>query len=77
MVGHLEFLKLGQMKQKINATIFFFIISIFFKASFLFAQTQTNTITIHQEITFNASPGRIYQILLSSKEFNKDKDCRS
>lgn len=62
------------------ATIFFFIISIFLLHTPLFAQTQMKTqesskdtvkgITIHQVVNFNTSPQRIYEVLLSSKEFS-------
>ncbi len=52
---------------------------IFFAANFIFqppvlAQKNTadsvNEITIHQEINFNVPPKRLYEVLLSSKEFS-------
>jgi activator of HSP90 ATPase len=61
-----------------------FIISIFFIQSSLLAQMKLNTmsgkgnssdslkgITIHQEIDFKTSPLRLYEVLLSSKEFSE------
>ncbi|HWD86651.1 MAG TPA: SRPBCC domain-containing protein [Mucilaginibacter sp.] len=47
---------------------------LFFSRVTLFAQTGPVTdsgIVIHQEISFKASPGRIYEILLSSKQFSE------
>src|ERR1035438_9242793 len=62
---------------------FLIIIGIFFQFTCLYGQTKMNStgnqgnsidsvkgITIHQEIYIKASPQRIYEILLSSKEFS-------
>jgi len=61
---------------------FSFIVITFCTQSSLFAQAMGNkgsnaqdsltSITIHQEINFKAGPQRLYEILLSSKEFS---DC--
>ena len=71
------------MEQKTNlsikklSAIFSLFISIFFIQPSLSAQVKAgnstdsvNAITIHQEISFNVSPSRIYEILLSTKEFS-------
>jgi len=72
------------MKKSIALISSLFII-IFFIPLFLFGQTKLNTmanqgnvknsikgITIHQDVNFTASPQRVYEILLSSKQFS---DC--
>jgi len=59
------------------AAISFLLVGIFFMRSSLFSQVKSdatedssNTIIIHQEINFKETPHRLYQTLLSSKEFS-------
>jgi len=59
------------------AAISFLLVGIFFMRSSLFSQVKSdatedssNTIIIHQEINFKETPQRLYQTLLSSKEFS-------
>ena len=64
--------------------ISFLLISCLFLHPSMFAQIQLNTmkeldklndsvkgITIHQEISFKASPQRLYEVMLNSKEFSE------
>ena len=64
-----------------NIKVFSFFIFIFFMQASLFSQTKTDVmskavqdsskeITIHQEVNFKVSPQKLYQALLSSKEFS-------
>lgn len=46
------------------------VLAAFFLLSTGTVAAQTNSVIIHQEVDFSTSPGRLYSILLSSKEFS-------
>jgi len=50
--------------------IFFFQLSLFSQVNSDATQDSSNSIIIHQEIDFKETPQRLYQTLLSSKEFS-------
>jgi len=50
--------------------IFLLFCSTLFTRTLLFSQSNSNPIAIHQEVNLKASPGQVYQALLSSKKFS-------